>query len=211
MFDETKQPVDIFDTVDKAPTVPSAPSTGQGSVPTPTAPERVVRRGPSVLIFLFVLVLLAGIGGTVWYFFIRTKTTVTSDIVGTMDPTPRPQPTTTPAPTPEPAPVTPTPEPTPVTPTPEPAPLPPVEPPVTPPTDTDGDGLSDAEEVTLTTDPSKSDTDTDGLTDREEVKIYFTDPKNPDSDADSYSDGDEVKKGYNPKGPGRLFEVPPAQ
>lgn len=48
------------------------------------------------------------------------------------------------------------------------------------------------------------DSDGDGLTDSEEVNIYKTDPKNPDTDGDSFKDGDEVKAGYNPKGSGRL-------
>jgi hypothetical protein len=74
--------------------------------------------------------------------------------------------------------------------------------------DTDGDGLTDAEEATLGTDPTKADTDADGLTDREEVVIYKTDPLNPDTDGDGYKDGDEVKAGYNPNGPGKLFELP---
>jgi len=73
--------------------------------------------------------------------------------------------------------------------------------------DTDGDGLTDAEEAQLGTDPLKADTDGDGLTDREEVKIYLTDPKNQDTDGDTYLDGAEVKAGYNPKGPGRLLIV----
>jgi len=73
--------------------------------------------------------------------------------------------------------------------------------------DSDGDGLTDAEEAQLGTNPLKADTDGDGLTDREEVKIYLTDPKNPDTDGDGYLDGAEVKAGYNPKGPGRLLIV----
>jgi hypothetical protein len=74
--------------------------------------------------------------------------------------------------------------------------------------DSDSDGLTDEEEATLKTDPNKIDTDDDGLTDREEVKIYGTDPLNPDTDGDSYSDGTEIKAGYNPKGPGKLLELP---
>jgi hypothetical protein len=73
--------------------------------------------------------------------------------------------------------------------------------------DSDGDGLTDAEEAQLGTDPLKIDTDGDGLNDREEVKIYMTDPNNVDTDADTYQDGAEVKAGYNPKGPGRLLIV----
>ncbi|KKT55316.1 MAG: hypothetical protein A2445_05795 [Candidatus Jacksonbacteria bacterium RIFOXYC2_FULL_44_29] len=47
------------------------------------------------------------------------------------------------------------------------------------------------------------DSDGDGLTDQDELR-YGTAPENPDTDVDGYSDGDEVKNGYNPRGPGRL-------
>jgi serine/threonine-protein kinase len=47
-----------------------------------------------------------------------------------------------------------------------------------PPTDTDGDGLADTDEVTL-----------------------GTDPNNPDTDGDTYSDGDEVTAGTDPLDP----------
>jgi len=47
------------------------------------------------------------------------------------------------------------------------------------------------------------DTDGDGLTNDQEVD-YGTDPKNPDSDGDGFKDGEEVKNGYNPYGPGKL-------
>jgi hypothetical protein len=80
----------------------------------------------------------------------------------------------------------------------------------TEPVDTDGDGLSGSEEATLGTDPLKADTDGDGLFDREESKIYGTDPLKADTDGDTFSDGTEVKNGYNPKGDGRLLELPPA-
>jgi len=58
--------------------------------------------------------------------------------------------------------------------------------------DTDGDGLSDQEELALGTDPRNPDTDNDGLTDGEEVKKYLTDPLNPDTDYDALIDGSEV-------------------
>lgn len=47
--------------------------------------------------------------------------------------------------------------------------------------DTDGDGLSDAEEET-----------------------YGTSLTNPDTDGDGYADGAEVQNGYNPAGSGKL-------
>ncbi|MBS4033286.1 MAG: hypothetical protein KGZ85_02370 [Ignavibacterium sp.] len=67
--------------------------------------------------------------------------------------------------------------------------------------DTDGDGLTDEEELTLGTSINNTDTDSDGLFDFEEVKIYGTDPLNPDTDGDGYLDGEEVKAGYNPLDP----------
>jgi hypothetical protein len=78
----------------------------------------------------------------------------------------------------------------------------------TPALDSDNDGLSDEEENSLGTNPNKIDTDDDGLYDYEEVKIYQTNPLNPDTDGDGYKDGEEVKNGYNPKGPGKLIEIP---
>ncbi|MEI6378888.1 MAG: hypothetical protein WCO55_04475 [Candidatus Falkowbacteria bacterium] len=74
--------------------------------------------------------------------------------------------------------------------------------------DSDGDGLTDAEETKLGTDPNKIDTDGDGLTDYDEVKLWLTDPLNPDTDGDGYADGTEVKSGYNPKGAGKLIIKP---
>lgn len=74
--------------------------------------------------------------------------------------------------------------------------------------DSDGDGLLDSEEMQLGTDPNNPDTDGDGLLDGEEVNTYKTDPKNPDTDGDTFLDGQEVRNGYNPKGEGKLFELP---
>jgi hypothetical protein len=50
--------------------------------------------------------------------------------------------------------------------------------------DSDGDGLSDGEEVHTGTDPLDWDSDNDGLSDKEELQVYFTDPNNPDTDGD---------------------------
>ncbi len=58
--------------------------------------------------------------------------------------------------------------------------------------DTDGDGLSDAEEAKQGTDPNKADSDDDGLSDADEIQRSGLDPKKADSDADGLSDGEEV-------------------
>jgi outer membrane protein OmpA-like peptidoglycan-associated protein len=61
--------------------------------------------------------------------------------------------------------------------------------------DSDGDGLTDGEEVKkYKTNPLKADSDEDELNDLDELRKYKTDPVNPDSDGDSLSDGDEVIK-----------------
>jgi hypothetical protein len=58
--------------------------------------------------------------------------------------------------------------------------------------DPDEDDLSNSEEFEAGTDPTNADTDGDGLTDGEEVNEYGTDPLNRDTDADGLSDGDEI-------------------
>ncbi|NYJ03616.1 serine/threonine-protein kinase [Nocardioides thalensis] len=70
------------------------------------------------------------------------------------------------------------------------------------PEDTDEDGLTDDEEGELGTDPSNPDSDGDGLTDGDEVNAEApTDPMNPDTDGDGATDGDEVEAGTDPKDP----------
>jgi hypothetical protein len=58
--------------------------------------------------------------------------------------------------------------------------------------DSDGDGLLDGEEGILGTDPWNPDTDGDGLSDGDEVNTHGTDPLDTDTDGDGLSDGDEV-------------------
>ncbi len=71
--------------------------------------------------------------------------------------------------------------------------------------DSDYDDLPDGEEIyAWKTNPLTKDTDKDKLFDYWEVKRYFTDPLNPDTDGDGYLDGEEVLNGYNPKGPGKM-------
>ena len=66
------------------------------------------------------------------------------------------------------------------------------EPVVEEPVDTDGDGLTDEQEIALGLDPNSPDFDNDGLNDGDEINTYNTDPKNADTDGDGLSDGDEV-------------------
>ncbi len=74
--------------------------------------------------------------------------------------------------------------------------------------DSDKDGLDDVREKELGTNPYNADTDGDGLSDGDEVIIWKTNPLNPDTDGDTYKDGQEVRNGYNPLGAGKLFNVP---
>ena len=68
--------------------------------------------------------------------------------------------------------------------------------------DTDGDGLPDKQEVSVSmTNPLIADTDKDGLSDGDEVLTYKTNPLVPDTDNDGLSDGDEVSRKTNPLNP----------
>jgi hypothetical protein len=79
--------------------------------------------------------------------------------------------------------------------------------------DSDGDGLTNADELTRGTNPGAVDTDGDGLSDSAEVLTTLTDPLDPDSDDDGISDfdsdpdgdglghGDEIARGTNPYHP----------
>ncbi|MFT4979215.1 MAG: hypothetical protein ACI8S6_005125 [Myxococcota bacterium] len=58
--------------------------------------------------------------------------------------------------------------------------------------DSDGDGLTDAEEAVLKTDPLDPDSDNDGLSDGDEVNVHGTDPLDSDTDDDGIGDGDEI-------------------
>jgi len=71
------------------------------------------------------------------------------------------------------------------------------------PIDSDGDGLNDADELDIGTDPFNPDTDGDGLNDGTEVGggDGCLDPLNPDTDGDTLFDGDEVATGTDPCSP----------
>ena len=64
--------------------------------------------------------------------------------------------------------------------------------------DSDGDGLTDDEELVHGTSPYKSDTDNDGLSDYYEIFTTQTDPTKADSDNDGLNDGEEVSLGTDP-------------
>ena len=74
-------------------------------------------------------------------------------------------------------------------------------------TDSDGDGVSDAQEATLGTDPANADTDADGLLDGAEVTAG-TDPTLYDTDGDGFGDNAEVANGTDPNDPA---SVPPGE
>lgn len=58
--------------------------------------------------------------------------------------------------------------------------------------DDDGDGLTNARELELGTDLNNPDTDGDGLSDGEEVMVWGTNPTLRDTDGDTLSDGQEA-------------------
>jgi hypothetical protein len=74
--------------------------------------------------------------------------------------------------------------------------------------DTDDDGLNDGDEIVWGTDPLSADTDEDGLKDGKEVTECGTDPTLADTDGDGYSDGDEVKSKSDPLDPASVPRPP---
>lgn len=64
--------------------------------------------------------------------------------------------------------------------------------------DTDGDGLTNAEEYLYQSDYSLEDTDGDGLSDWDEVFVHQTSPKYSDSESDGIDDAYEIANGMNP-------------
>ncbi len=65
--------------------------------------------------------------------------------------------------------------------------------------DTDGDGLTDGEEAnTYGTEPVKRDTDKDGINDGDEINTHGTNPLKADTDDDSFSDSEEIEAGTDP-------------
>ncbi len=65
--------------------------------------------------------------------------------------------------------------------------------------DADNDGLTNAQELPLGTDPSLPDSDEDGLGDAAEVNGYHTDPLKEDTDADGARDKWELDHDFDPR------------
>jgi alpha-tubulin suppressor-like RCC1 family protein len=63
--------------------------------------------------------------------------------------------------------------------------------------DSDGDGLTNAEEYVLGTDPTKADTNDDGIRDDAALHVGIS-PTNPDMDGDGVSNADEAARGSDP-------------
>lgn len=64
--------------------------------------------------------------------------------------------------------------------------------------DRDEDGLTNLQEYQAGSDPTMWDTDGDGLSDGEEIDGYGTNPLHADSDGDGIDDGTEIQMGTNP-------------
>lgn len=64
--------------------------------------------------------------------------------------------------------------------------------------DTDGDGLTNIEELNIGSDPTNKDTDGDGLDDYYEVKKSKTSPVDSDTDGDGITDNEEKELGLDP-------------
>ncbi|WP_461422263.1 M4 family metallopeptidase [Ketobacter sp.] len=64
--------------------------------------------------------------------------------------------------------------------------------------DRDNDGLTNLEEFQNSTDPDRADTDGDGLSDSDEVRIYGTSPLAGDTDADGIPDDFEIRYQLDP-------------
>src|SRR3989344_5439177 len=185
MMPKKQEPEDIFGDLEKAAAEPALGESGLEEAKPSGGFMRYVVYG---LVGLVVVAVLA-LGG----FFFYSRVIATPPAAQPPAPPARPKPPTTPtvpasAPTQEPS----TPEAPPVVPETPPPSIPPP-PPVQQPVDTDGDGLTDAQEATLGTNANAAATDGDGLPDGEEANTTRTDPLRAATDGDGLTDGDEVK------------------
>lgn len=74
--------------------------------------------------------------------------------------------------------------------------------------DEDGDGLTNATEAQVGSDPLTADTDGDGLTDGDEVLVLGTDPTLRDTDGGGRTDDEELDLGLDPLDPADDCEIP---
>ena len=147
------------------------------------------RRGPVIAIVVIVIIIIAAAAGAGWFFFFKDKPAEIFKGEQIEEPIDE-KPVVVEEPIDE-----------------EPVVVEEPEEPIIP-KDTDQDGLSDQEEEFYGTDPKLVDSDNDQLSDKDEIKVYGTDPRDPDTDNDTYPDGHEVRNGYNPKGAGKLLNLP---
>ncbi|MEK7655770.1 MAG: thrombospondin type 3 repeat-containing protein [Patescibacteria group bacterium] len=164
-----KEPEDIFAELDK-----SAPAT---TTVRPVVEES--RRSPIKIIILLVLILavVGLIGGAIWYFFVRSSSVATEKTVA-----PSSAQAVVPA---ESEPIVEVP----------PA-LPEPQPEIPPPVSITTPAPNESSEVAVVP-PNGVDSDGDGLTDAEET-IFGTDKSVTDSDGDGFADGSEAKSLYDP-------------
>jgi len=65
--------------------------------------------------------------------------------------------------------------------------------------DSDGDGLTDADELDFYgSSPASADSDADGLDDLAEILFHHSDPWKTDTDGDGFTDAGEVAAGMDP-------------
>lgn len=74
-------------------------------------------------------------------------------------------------------------------------------------TDIDRDGLTTTQEASAGTNPQQYDTDGDGLSDSEELQTLLTNPTLADTDGDGISDGVELSSGTDPKNGTSVFAI----
>lgn len=74
--------------------------------------------------------------------------------------------------------------------------------------DNDKDGIDAEKEKDYGSSDKKSDTDGDKLSDYEEIEYWFTDPNDSDTDDDGFLDGEEIMKKFSPLGEGALQNAP---
>jgi hypothetical protein len=73
--------------------------------------------------------------------------------------------------------------------------------------DSDGDGVTDADEIAVGSDPGRYDTDRDGIGDGEEILVLNSSPVKTDTDGDGSSDWAELVAGTNPANPSSVLAI----